>query len=78
MLSSLAFLGWYNELRFGSLIVFSYNGEGFHTPIGRGLEGLLLSPGKSLLSSIPWPSWESSASYCSYGVTDRWGCCSFS
>ena len=47
VLPSLAFLAWYNRLRFGSVFVFSYNGQGFHTPIGRGLEGMLVSPGKS-------------------------------
>lgn len=45
---SLAFLAWYNHLRFHSVFVFSYNGQGFHVPIGRGLEGMLFSPGKSI------------------------------
>jgi hypothetical protein len=53
LLLSLAFLAWYNHLRFGNVLVFSYNGQGFHTPIGRGLEGMLVSPGKSLFVFNP-------------------------
>jgi hypothetical protein len=53
VLSSLAFLAWYNYLRFKNVLVFSYNGQGFHTPIGRGLEGLLVSPGKSIFVFNP-------------------------
>ena len=53
VLPSLAFIGWYNHLRFGSELVFSYNGQGFHTAIGRGLEGMLVSPGKSLFVFNP-------------------------
>ncbi len=53
ILSSLAFLAWYNDLRFRSVLVFSYNGQGFHTPIGRGLEGMLFSPGKSIFVFNP-------------------------
>jgi hypothetical protein len=53
VLSSMAFLAWYNHLRFHSIFVFSYNGQGFHTPIGRGLEGMLVSPGKSIFVFNP-------------------------
>ena len=53
VLLSLAFLAWYNDLRFRNVLVFSYNGQGFHTPIGRGLEGMLWSPGKSLFIFNP-------------------------
>jgi hypothetical protein len=53
ILPSLAFLAWYNHLRFGGVLVFSYNGQGFHTPIGRGLEGMLVSPGKSIFLFNP-------------------------
>lgn len=53
VLPSLAFLAWYNDRRFKSIFVFSYGGQTFHTPIGRGLEGLLLSPGKSIFLFNP-------------------------
>jgi hypothetical protein len=53
VLPSLAFLAWYNHLRFGSALVFSYNGQGFHVAIGRGLEGMLVSPGKSIFVFNP-------------------------
>jgi hypothetical protein len=53
VLPSLAFLAWYNDLRFRGFLVFSYNGQAFHTPIGRGLEGMLFSPGKSIFVFNP-------------------------
>jgi hypothetical protein len=53
VLVSLVFLAWYNALRFHSVLVFGYNGQGFHVPIGRGLEGMLFSPGKSLFVFNP-------------------------
>ena len=37
----------------GTLFVFSYNGQGFSTPIGRGVEGLLFSPGRGLFIFNP-------------------------
>ena len=53
LLPSLAFLAWYNGIRSGHVLVFSYNGQGFHVPIGRGLEGMLVSPGKSVFVVNP-------------------------
>lgn len=53
VLVSLAFLGWYNYHRFKNYFVFSYNGQGFHTALGRGLEGMLVSPGKSIFVFNP-------------------------
>jgi hypothetical protein len=53
VLLSLAFLAWYNDLRFHSIFVFGYNGQGFHVPIGRGLEGMLFSAGKSIFVFNP-------------------------
>ncbi len=53
VLPSLAFLAWYNRLRSGHVLIFSYNGQGFHVPIGRGLEGMLVSPGKSVFVFNP-------------------------
>jgi len=50
---SLCLLGAYNNLRWHSPLVFSYNGEGFQIPLGRGLEGLLFSPGKSFFLYNP-------------------------
>ncbi|MGP0029174.1 MAG: hypothetical protein ACLPVF_01560 [Acidimicrobiales bacterium] len=50
---SVAFLLWYNDLRWGKLLVFSYNGQGFSTPMGRGIEGLLISPGKGVFIFNP-------------------------
>ena len=50
---SLAFLGWYNQHRFKNYFVFSYGGQGFHAAIGRGLEGMLVSPGKSIFVFNP-------------------------
>jgi hypothetical protein len=35
------------------VVVFAYNGQGFHVPIGRGLEGMLFSPGKSIFVFNP-------------------------
>jgi hypothetical protein len=45
---SLAFLVWYDEHRFGKLLTTSYGGVGYHTPLLTGLDGLLLSSGKSI------------------------------
>ena len=53
MLISLVALGAYNELRWHSALQFSYNGQGFHTPLFHGLDGLLLSPGKSVFLFNP-------------------------
>jgi len=53
MAVSLVLLGAYNYLRWHSVLKFSYNGEGFNTPIGRGIEGLLFSPGKSMFLFNP-------------------------
>ena len=53
VLPSLAFIGWYNHLRFRNYFVFSYNGQGFHTAMGRGLEGMVFSPGKSIFVFNP-------------------------
>lgn len=50
---TLGFFIWYNYLRWGKLFVSSYNGQGFHTPLGLGLEGLVLSPGKSFFVFNP-------------------------
>jgi len=51
---SLAGLAWYNELRFHRLFVSSYGGDGgFKTPLWHGLDGLLLSPGRSLFLYSP-------------------------
>jgi hypothetical protein len=50
---SAALLLWYNHLRFGRFLVFSYNGQGFSTPFGRGFDGLLFSPGKGLFIFNP-------------------------
>ena len=44
---SVLFLVWYNELRYGKILVSSY-GESFSTPLSFGLHGLLLDPGKSI------------------------------
>lgn len=51
--ASLSFLMWYNNLRFGSLLVAGYHGQGFHTPLDLGLKGLLLSPGRGLFVYSP-------------------------
>ncbi len=50
---SLVALGAYNYLRWHSVLKFSYNGQGYGTPFGRGLEGLLFSPGKSFFLYNP-------------------------
>ena len=39
MTMSAVALGAYNYLRWHSVLKFSYNGQGFDTPIGRGLNG---------------------------------------
>jgi hypothetical protein len=46
MALSLAFLIWYNEFRYHK--VFATYGGSFTTPLGFGLHGLLLDPGKSI------------------------------
>ena len=48
MAISVVLLVFYNELRYGKLFVSSYNGLSFTTPLGFGLHGMLLDPGKSL------------------------------
>jgi hypothetical protein len=48
VLVSLAFLLWYNDLRYGRLFVTSYNNGGFQTPLLTGIRGLLVSPGRGL------------------------------
>jgi hypothetical protein len=53
MLVSLVLLGWYNEVRWGKLLVTSYNQSGYQTPLPHGLYGLLLSPGKSIFLFNP-------------------------
>lgn len=60
ILGSLSLLALYNFARFGSPLDFGYVGEGFYTPLLRGLYGILLSPGRSpfvyspiLLLAIP-------------------------
>ncbi len=53
----------HNALRFGDPLSTGYAGEGFSTPLWRGVAGLLLSPGKGiwlyapplLLSAVLWP-----------------------
>jgi hypothetical protein len=50
---SLVALGAYNYVRWQSVLQFSYNGEGFHSPLSRGIEGFLFSPGKSLFVFNP-------------------------
>lgn len=53
LLVSLVALGAYNYLRWHSIFKSSYNGVGFHTPLLHGLNGLLLSPGKSFFLFNP-------------------------
>jgi len=55
ILVSVAFLLWYNELRFGSLVVFGYgtNDNYYDTPLIHGLQGLLISPGAGLFVYNP-------------------------
>ncbi len=48
MALSLAFLMWYNDYRFGKLLVTTYGGLGYHNPLWTGLDGFLFSPGKSI------------------------------
>lgn len=51
--ASVVGLAWYDQWRYGKPFVTTYHGQGFHTPLGRGLEGLLFSPGKSLFLYDP-------------------------
>jgi len=54
MAVSVGLLVWYNEYRYGKAFVSSYGpGGGFSTPLGHGLRGLLLSPGKGLVVFNP-------------------------
>lgn len=54
MVVSMGLLGWYNELRFNKVFVGTYGPNGgFVTPLWHGLDGLLLSPGKSLFVFDP-------------------------
>jgi hypothetical protein len=53
MLAGIALIFWYNELRYGRLFVTSYDGLVFHNPLVLGLEGLLVSPGRSLFIYNP-------------------------
>jgi hypothetical protein len=54
MVVSLGLLGWYNQLRFHKILVGTYGPNGgFVTPLWHGLDGLLLSPGKSLFVFDP-------------------------
>jgi hypothetical protein len=51
---SIAFLLWYNQIRFGSLLVFGYGpNDGYDTPLFHGLRGLLISPGGGLFIYNP-------------------------
>ncbi|HEY1650999.1 MAG TPA: hypothetical protein VGG09_03875 [Acidimicrobiales bacterium] len=51
---SIAFLLWYNQIRFGSLFVFGYGpNDRYDTPLLHGLEGLLISPGGGLFIYNP-------------------------
>ena len=51
---SVAFLLWYNEIRFGSLLVFGYGpNDRYDTPLLHGLNGLLFSPGGGLFIYNP-------------------------
>jgi hypothetical protein len=53
MALSLAFLCWYDELRSGSLFMTSYEGQSYSAPLLKGLEGFLVSPGKSIFVYNP-------------------------
>lgn len=56
ILVSLGLLAWYNFARFGSVLESGYHfdsGEGFTTPLGQGLWGLLLSPYRGLFWHTP-------------------------
>ena len=54
VLLSVGFLLWYNEIRFGNLLVFGYGpNDRYDTPILHGLYGLLASPGAGLFVYNP-------------------------
>ncbi|WP_044231882.1 hypothetical protein [Chloroflexus sp. Y-396-1] len=55
LLPGLALFGWYNLARFATPIASGYESEAFSftTPLGEGLFGLLLSPGKSVFLYAP-------------------------
>jgi hypothetical protein len=54
VIASVAFLLWYNEIRFGSLLVFGYGpNDRYDTPLLHGLNGLLFSPGGGLFIYNP-------------------------
>lgn len=54
MVLSVAFLLWYNDLRFHKFVVSAYGqGGGFTTPLLGGLHGFLLDPGKSIFLFNP-------------------------
>ena len=53
MFISVALVMWYNDVRFGRLVVSSYGGSVYHTPLVTGLEGLLVSPGRSVFLYNP-------------------------
>lgn len=44
---------WHNWLRFDDLLQSGYGGEGFPTPLWKGVPGLLISPGKGVLVYAP-------------------------
>ena len=53
MVTSVGLVAWYNDLRYHKIVVGSYGGVGFSTPLWHGLGGLLFSPGKSLFVFNP-------------------------
>jgi hypothetical protein len=53
LLPFVAALVWHNDLRFGDPMQFGYTREGFTTPVGEGVLGLLFSPGKSVFFYAP-------------------------
>jgi hypothetical protein len=53
MLPFVVILRGHNALRFGNPLTFGYAGEGFTTPIWKGVIGLLISPGKGALMYAP-------------------------
>jgi hypothetical protein len=54
VVASFAFLLWYDEIRFGSLLVFGYGpNDRYDTPLLHGLNGLLFSPGAGLFIYAP-------------------------
>jgi hypothetical protein len=54
IVASVAFLLWYNQIRFGSLFVFAYGpNDHYDTPLLHGLNGLLISPGAGLFVYNP-------------------------